>query len=149
MNQRYFDLIKGIDFGGTSKAKLVNKGRAGPINRRAEIYDKFAEWLKEGMIPDDDDLASDISGPKKLIRTNNDWLMESKKDMKARGLRSSDLSDACALTFATEEFFDTWSRPTPERGFGIGVLQHVHAPGVGDNDGFYVAEIGGSDGWMA
>jgi hypothetical protein len=45
-----------------------------------------------------------MSGPKIKYRANNDWLLESKTDMKARGLRSSDLSDACALTFALPNF---------------------------------------------
>lgn len=148
MNEHYASVVKGIDFGSTSKAKLVNKSRAGPINMRAEIYDKFSEFLKDGAIPDDDDLASDISGPKKLYRVNNDWLMESKKDMKARGLRSSDLSDACALTFATNEFFGTWSKPKPQTGFGVGELRRVDAPGIGDNDGFWETSVPSSTSWM-
>jgi hypothetical protein len=118
---KYADIIKGIDFGGTSRAKQANPKRAGPWNRRAEMYGDFREWLTEGgAIPDDDDLASDISGPKQKWRANNDWLLESKTDMKARGLRSSDLSDACVLTFATREFFETWSPPEKAKGWGAG-----------------------------
>lgn len=121
-SRRYSDIIRGIDFGGTSRAKQSNPKRAGPWNRRAEMYGEFKEWLTEGgAIPDDDDLASDISSVKQKWRANNDWLLESKSDMKARGVRSSDLSDACALTFATREFFDTWSTPGKPKGFGAGV----------------------------
>lgn len=121
-SRRYSDIIRGIDFGGTSRAKQSNPKRAGPWNRRAEMYGEFKEWLTEGgAIPDDDDLASDISSVKQKWRANNDWLLESKSDMKARGIRSSDLSDACALTFATREFFDTWSTPGKPKGFGAGV----------------------------
>jgi hypothetical protein len=130
-NRKYFELIKGIDFGGTSKFKKATPKRAGPWNVRAEIYERFRVWLVEGgSIPDDDDLATDIVGPKIKYRANNDWLLESKTDMKARGLRSSDLSDACALTFAVQEFFDSWSKPKVVKGWGMG-----NPDGLGHNGG--------------
>jgi hypothetical protein len=122
LNRKYADVVKGIDFGGTSRSKQANPKRAGPWNRRAEMYGELKEWLIEGgAIPDDDDLASDMSGPKQKWRANNDWLLESKSDMKARHIRSSDLSDACALTFATREWFDTWATPQKPKGFGTGL----------------------------
>jgi hypothetical protein len=122
LNKRYADVVKGIDFGGTSRMKQATPKRAGPWNRRAEMYGDFKTWLTEGgSIPDDDDLASDISGPKQKWRANNDWLLESKTEMKARGLRSSDLSDACALTFATREWFDSWTTPEKVKGFSAGI----------------------------
>lgn len=149
MNKRYSDVVKGIDFGGTSRFKQATPKRAGPWNRRAEMYGDFKDWLQEGgAIPDDDDLASDISGPKQKWRANNDWLLESKTEMKARGIRSSDLSDACVLTFATREWFDNWSKPDKPTGFSTGTarLQHVNAQGIGDNDGFW--EYEGPTSWM-
>lgn len=122
LNRKYADIVKGIDFGGTSRFKQATPKRAGPWNRRAEMYGDMKEWLVEGgAIPDDDDLASDMSAIKQKWRANNDWLLESKSDMKARGIRSSDLSDACALTFATKEFFDNWSTPEKPKGFGAGL----------------------------
>ena len=148
LGPKYADVVKGIDFGAKSKAKLANPNRAGPVNVRAEIYARLLDFLKEGGdIPDDADLASDMSGPKIQYRSNNDWLLESKKDMKARGIRSSDLSDACALTFAVTEFFDTWSKPKPDKGFGNGapaMLGHNGGPTFEDSFG-----EGGSYGWMA
>lgn len=154
LNPRYADIVKGIDFGGKSRHKQATPDRAGPWNRRAEMYGDFRTWLQEGgAIPDDDDLASDISGPKEKWRANNDWLLESKTEMKARGLRSSDLSDACVLTFATREFFDSWSKPEKAKGFETGMsefeMKRVDAPGVGDDDGLW--ETGGehsAGGWM-
>ena len=133
LNKRYADVVKGIDFGGTSRMKQATPRRAGPWNRRAEMYGDFKEWLTEGgAIPDDDDLASDISGPKQKWRANNDWLLESKTEMKARGLRSSDLSDACALTFATREWFDDWKSPAKPKGW---------APGIDENQQLGEAKI--------
>jgi hypothetical protein len=152
LNRHYADIIKGIDFGGTSRAKQSNPKRAGPWNRRAEMYGEFKDWLIEGgSIPDDDDLASDLSSVKQKWRANNDWLLESKSDMKARGVRSSDLSDACALTFATREWFDTWATPDKPKGWGAGTddrrMIRIDRSGIGDNDGYY--EYSSDTGWMA
>lgn len=121
INPQYQEIIKGCDFGGKSKAKMAQPNRAGPFNRRAEIYTKLRDWLLEGgAIPDDDDLASDISGPKIKYRANNDYILESKSDMKSRGLRSCDLSDALALTFGVEGWIDNWESPKIEKSWGTG-----------------------------
>lgn len=153
LNKHYADIVKGIDFGGTSRMKQATPKRAGPWNRRAEMYGDFRDWLAEGgAIPDDDDLASDISGPKQKWRANNDWLLESKTEMKARGLRSSDLSDACALTFATKEWFDTWSRPERPKGFGAGAAPNEligHNGGPELQDDVWDSGDTGAYGWMA
>jgi len=154
LNRKYSDVVKGIDFGGTSKAKIAHPKRAGPWNIRAEIYGKLLDFLKDGgAIPDDDDLATDMSGPKIEYRANNDWLLESKTKMKARGLRSSDLSDACALTFSVTEFFETWSKPRPDKGFGTGAPTMVGlngAPQLIDHTDFgqYYDGAAGEHGWM-
>lgn len=148
LNRHYADVVKGIDFGGTSRFKQATPKRAGPWNRRAEMYGDLKEWLAEGgAIPDDDDLASDLSGPKQKWRANNDWLLESKSDMKARGVRSPDLSDACALTFATKEWFDTWSAPKKSQGFGTGAVPHeiIRIDRTDDQ----LDESAGGYGWMA
>lgn len=126
LNKHYADIVKGIDFGGTSRMKQAAPKRAGPWNRRAEMYGDLKEWLTQGgAIPDDDDLASDMSGPKQKWRANNDWLLESKTEMKARGLRSSDLSDACALTFATREWFESWKAPAKPKGWAPGIDENA------------------------
>lgn len=153
LNKKYSDVVKGIDFGSTSKAKIANPKRAGPWNIRAEIYGKLLDFLIEGgSIPDDDDLATDLSGPKIKYRANNDWLLESKTDMKARGLRSSDLSDACALTFAVQEFFESWSRPRPAKGFVTGapaMVGHDGSSMLDDMNNLGADRASGSDhGWM-
>nr|GAT42298.1 predicted protein [Mycena chlorophos] len=149
MNRHYFELIKGVDFGGTSKFKKATPKRAGPWNVRAEIYERFRTWMIEGgAIPDDDDLATDCVGPKIKYRVNNDWLLESKTEMKARGLRSPDLSDACALTFAVQEYFETWSKPKVVKDWNNGHMETLgHNGGPPLDDGFYDAYTG-ETGWM-
>lgn len=150
LNKHYAEVVKGIDFGGTSRMKQATPKRAGPWNRRAEMYGDLRDWLAEGgAIPDDDDLASDMSGPKQKWRANNDWLLESKTEMKARGLRSSDLSDACALTFATREWFDSWTKPEKSKGFGAGMeLKEVTAAGMAIQDEVWDGANDGAYSWM-
>src|SRR3990172_11556362 len=61
------------------------------------------DWLKGGgAIPDDKVLYHDLIGPEIVARKNNDGKiqLESKKDMKRRGLPSPGRGDALALTFA-------------------------------------------------
>jgi len=144
-NRKYADIVKGIDFGGTSRFKLATPKRAGPWNRRAEMYGDFKDWMTDGgAIPDDDDLAADASGPKQKWRANNDWLLESKTEMKARGIRSSDLSDACVLTFATREYFDSWSKPEAPSGFGAG---RDPRDAIGGNNGPKLIDNTGGNAW--
>lgn len=153
MNRNYAEIVKGIDFGGTSRHKQATPNRAGPWNRRAEMYGDLKQWLVDGgAIPDDDDLAADICGPKQKWRANNDWLLESKVEMKLRGLRSSDLSDACALTFATREWFDNWSKPERPQGWGAGVTPDErmgHNGGPALQDDAWDSGDTGAYGWMA
>lgn len=129
-------IVRGVDFGGTSSSKKINPGKAGPVNVRAEIYNRLRDWLGNGCLPDLEDLRSDISAPKIKYRTNNDWLLESKSDMKARGLRSPDLSDALALTFSFNEWFSDWKNPVNKSSFEAPQLHEVQA------------YDGGNNGWM-
>jgi Terminase large subunit, T4likevirus-type, N-terminal len=70
-------------------------------NKRAEMWDLMAQWLRDGgCIPNDADLKTDLTGPKYFFDPANRMCLESKDDMKERGLRSPDLGDALALTFA-------------------------------------------------
>lgn len=69
-------------------------------NKRAEMWGKMKKWLETGQILDDKRLKADLQGPKKKPDSKNVMLLESKKDMKARGLASPDAGDALALTFA-------------------------------------------------
>lgn len=118
---KYADVVMGIDFGGKSALKKAQPDKSGPWNRRAEIWGKMREWLLEdGVIPDDKDLGSDLSAPRIKYRANNDWLLESKTEMKARGVSSPDLADALAMTFAVTQFFDNWSKPAQPTGFHTG-----------------------------
>lgn len=71
-------------------------------NKRAEIWYRMKEWLEDGpnRIPNDAALIADISAPSYKTHSNGSRLIESKKDMKKRGVRSPDGADALAMTFA-------------------------------------------------
>ena len=58
------------------------------------------DWLKTAYLPTDRALKSDLTSPKAKPDSSGTVFLESKKDMKARGLASPDAADAIAVTFA-------------------------------------------------
>lgn len=77
------------------------------FNRRAEIWGKTKAWLDGGaQIPDEEELASDLTGPQfhyaQGKRAHGSVVIEAKEMMKKRGLRSPDLADTLCLTFAVD-----------------------------------------------
>ncbi len=73
----------------------------GCLNKRAEMWLHTRKWLKEGgSIPKDNDLYADLTGPETVPRLDGKIQLESKKDMKTRGVKSPNKGDALALTFA-------------------------------------------------
>jgi hypothetical protein len=103
MGDKYFNLVEGVNFGATSQFKRAQPKLPGPKNRRAEMWGRSKEALEqeEGFsLPDMDVLQGDATAPMLKVTATNDWLLESKEQMKARGVRSPDLWDAIALTFA-------------------------------------------------
>lgn len=84
-----------IEFGGQSNDPVY-------LNMRAYMWGQMKEWLREGgsIPPNDQALYDDIVGPEAIIDKNGHIQLESKKDMKERGLPSPNKGDALALTFA-------------------------------------------------
>lgn len=84
-----------IEFGGKSNDPVY-------LNMRAYMWGQMKEWLREGgsIPPNDQALYDDIVGPEVIIDKNGCIQLESKKDMKDRGLPSPNKGDALALTFA-------------------------------------------------
>lgn len=76
---------------------------AGYRNRRAEMWGKSRDWLDDvggADIPDRDSLQADACGPGYKYDVNQRVQLESKEDMRKRGLRSPDEWDSIVLTFA-------------------------------------------------
>jgi hypothetical protein len=74
--------------------------RVKTANKRAEMWTSMRGWLENGAIPDDDALATDLTGVEYGYSQDDKILLEKKEHMKARGLASPDDADALALTFA-------------------------------------------------
>ena len=70
-------------------------------NLRVELYAKLKEWLKTADLPDDD--FYELANIKYKFDSSGKLQLESKEDMKKRGLHSPDVADALMLTFATKE----------------------------------------------
>jgi len=74
----------------------------GYLNQRAYMWGMMKKWLKAGgaIDPKDEDLYQDLIGPETVARLDGKIQLESKEDMKERGLPSPNKGDALALTFA-------------------------------------------------
>lgn len=84
-----------VNFGGGTTPESPG------ANKRAQMYWDCRDWLKHGTIDKDQELYDDLIGPEyRTHRTNQKTVLESKEEMKARGLSSPDDGDALVLTFA-------------------------------------------------
>lgn len=90
--QRY--KVRGVNFGWKAKNPVMWG------NKRAEMWGAVREWLKTASVETDRRLKTDLIGPKTKPDSSGAVFLESKKEMKARGLASPDSADALAVTFA-------------------------------------------------
>jgi hypothetical protein len=90
--QRY--KIRGVNFANKAKNPMMYG------NKRAEMWGDMRDWLRSASIPKDRYLKTDLISPLMKPDSKGSIFLESKKDMKARGLASPDAADAIALTFA-------------------------------------------------
>lgn len=90
------DLVSDVQFGG--KARKDDRY----YNKRAECWGEMREWLaSQGSIANAPrELDDDLSSPEYEFDNKNRVLLESKDDMRKRGLPSPDIADALSLTFA-------------------------------------------------
>jgi hypothetical protein len=74
-------------------------------DKRSEMWWEMAQWVKDGgALPRDTDLQTELLGPTYSFGATNKLKLESKTDLKSRGLASPDIADALALTFAEPVF---------------------------------------------
>lgn len=101
-----------VNFGGSSmKPEYANK--------RTEIWFEMMRWLElGGSTWNDEGLIEDLVGPQYFFQTNGKKMLERKRDMKLRGLKSPDIADALALTF-TAPFVPTIYSPS-----GVPISSH-------------------------
>ena len=73
----------------------------GCLNKRAEMWKLARDWLKDGgSIPKDPQLHQELISPETVPRNDGKIQLESKKDMKGRGIPSPNRADALVLSFA-------------------------------------------------
>ena len=83
-----------VQFGGESPDPKI-------ANMRAYMWSKMRDWLRaQGAIDASPALEIDLTGPGYFHDKRDRLLLESKAQMKKRGLDSPDDGDALALTFA-------------------------------------------------
>ena len=92
--------VFGINFGGAAAAWDEAGAKPRYANKRAEIWGSVKDWLAQGSLPDDPELAADLTGVEYGFNAKGEIQLERKDDMKKRGLASPDIADALALTFA-------------------------------------------------
>lgn len=69
------------------------------LNLRAEMWGSMKEWLRKAQIPSLDILKSELTSPS-FSYVRGKLKLESKDEMRARGVSSPNIADALALTFA-------------------------------------------------
>jgi hypothetical protein len=100
--QRY--KVRGVNFGWKAKNPVMWQ------NKRSEMWGAMRDWLKTASVPRDRQLKADLVGPMRKFNSSGAIMLESKKEMRSRGLASPDAADALAVTFAY---------PVASRGYNV------------------------------
>ncbi len=80
-----------VNFGGQPMSNYY-------ANARAEMWDGMKKWMQSGgCIPKIPELISELAAPMYKFNQSNKLVLESKEQMRERGLRSPDYADALAL----------------------------------------------------
>jgi hypothetical protein len=109
MEQGYdSSVVTAVNFGNkpVEPPPLGEMGRpgGGPLNRRAELWQNMKNALQGRFsIPDDDALHADLTSCGYKYDSSGRLVLESKQDMKKRGMPSPDAADAMALCFTEPE----------------------------------------------
>jgi hypothetical protein len=97
-----------VDFGSGAAMDDPNDGTR-YANKRAEIWGRMREWLKVGCIPPkvqglEETLVDELTGPGYGLNNKEQIQLESKKEMRRRGVKSPNVADALACTFAFQVY---------------------------------------------
>jgi hypothetical protein len=98
--------VIGVDFGSGSDGYQAGVKYA---NKRAEIWGAMREWLEGGSIPniltnENTTLVDELTAPTYTLTKKEEIQLESKKEMRSRGVPSPNVADALACTFAYPSF---------------------------------------------
>ena len=91
------------------------------VNLRAELWGKMKAWLekRDCKLPKDDSLLAELVAPRYTFNSSGKMKLESKDEMRKRGIGSPDMADALALTFASDagialygkSYTSKWNKP--------------------------------------
>jgi hypothetical protein len=99
-----FDMVEGVNVARSANDKERFK------NLRAELWSDMRDWFSGEMavqVPDEDELHGELCSLGFKENSNGQLQIESKDDLRARGLRSPDGADALSLTFFGGFYGDT------------------------------------------
>lgn len=94
-------------------------------NLRAELWHDMREWLAQEspvQVPDSDELLGDLTSLGYKFDSSGRLQIESKDELRKRGMKSPDLGDALAITFYVGDYGNTTMyQPTliPEKSYGM------------------------------
>lgn len=77
----------------------LRMGNGEDYNLRAFMWREMREWLKTASLPNDGNLKAELTALRYSFK-GGELLLESKDDAKRRGVKSPDMADSLALTFA-------------------------------------------------
>lgn len=99
IDRKKFDVIE------VNVAKRANNPKE-YVRLRDELWFNIADWLKSGpcILPDDDDLAAELTCPLYFFDAQGRRQVESKDEIKKKIHRSPDSADALGLTLCNENF---------------------------------------------
>ena len=91
--------VRGVNVGE------VAASRENCARLRDELWFKGRDWFQDRAcsMPQDEALIAELTSPTYSFTSTGKMVVESKADLKKRGLRSPDLADAFLLTFAYDE----------------------------------------------
>jgi hypothetical protein len=124
------DRLREMNFGPVVRGINVSEASAMSerfVRLRDELWWSIREWLetREARLPKDDDLLGELCAPRYAYTSSGKIKVESKDDMRKRGVQSPDLADALMLTFGSSgiaaHFGSKWGsrRLTPNTGWVV------------------------------
>lgn len=114
-----YDMVEGVNVARSANDK--DKFR----NLRAELWHDMRDWLTQELpvqVPDSDELLGDLTSLGYKYDSSARLLIESKDDLRKRGMKSPDTADALALTFYVGDYYQQGgyvANKIPEKAAGM------------------------------
>lgn len=114
--------IVGVHFGGKANKAIYH-------DKRSEMWCEMADWIAQAALPGTcehaQDMKRDLAAPTYSFTPQGKRKLESKDELKARGIPSPDIGDALAITFAQPVAPRKYDARAALRAMGIAVTTGV------------------------